>query len=86
MAPEERFTKIENLLAKLTESQIRHEAEIEKQNAAIRDVILVSRTTLTAIDDLRKAQKELQEKQKVTEDKLHALIETVDRMIRDRQN
>jgi chromosome segregation ATPase len=92
MTPEQRFTTIENLLAALTEAQVRNEAQIEahsaaieKQNAGIRDLLAVSRTLVDAqmkttahIDELRDAQKS-------TEDKLHALIETVDRLIRSRQ-
>ena len=35
MTPEERFTVIENLLAALTEAQIRNEAQIEAHRAAI---------------------------------------------------
>jgi hypothetical protein len=85
MTPEERFTKIENLLFTLTENQLRHDA-------GIRDLIVVSRTTLNAIGELREGQKELQasqmelqESQKATDDKLHILIETVDRIIRSQQ-
>src|SRR6516225_3254751 len=105
MTPEERFTKMENLLAAVTENQAKHDA-------GIRDLIAVSRTVVDsqkqttaqinaltsdlsqlrgAIDDLREGQKELQEgqkelreAQKATEDKLHALIETVDRIIRQK--
>jgi hypothetical protein len=99
MTPEERFTKIENVLETLTENHLRHDA-------AIRDLIVVSRTTLNAIGELREGHKELQEtsrilqvsiqklhesqielqeSQKATEDKLHVLIETVDRIIRNRK-
>lgn len=78
MTPEERFTKMENVLAAVIESQAKHEA-------AIRDLIVVSRTTLDAIGELRESQKELREAQKLTEDKLHILIETVDRIIREKQ-
>jgi hypothetical protein len=92
MTPEERFTKIENLLATLTENQLGHDA-------AIRDLIVVSRTTLNAIGELREGQKELQEShrrlqesqielqesQRATDDKLHILIETLDRIIRNQQ-
>ena len=105
MTPEERFTKMENLLATVIENQAKHDA-------GIRDLIAVSRTVVDsqkqttaqinaltsdlsqlrgAIDDLREGQKELQEgqkelreAQKATEDKLHALIETVDRIIRQK--
>lgn len=106
MTPEERFTKIENLIETLAENHLRHDA-------AIRDLIVVSRTTLNAIDELHGGQKELQEtcrnlqesqrnlqesqrklhesqielqeSQKATEEKLHILIETVDRIIRNRK-
>jgi hypothetical protein len=102
MTPEERFTKIENLPGTLTENQLRHDS-------AISDLIVVSRTTLNAIGELRKglkeavkewleshrelqenhkklqeSQMELRESQKATDEKLYILIETVDRIIRDR--
>src|SRR6516225_8992830 len=105
MTSEERFTKMENLLATVIENQAKHDA-------GIRDLIAVSRTVVDsqkqsptkidartskiselrgAIDDLRQGQKDLQEvqkefreAQKATEDKLHALIETVDRIIRQK--
>ena len=97
MTPEERLKAIENLLAALTESQVRREAQIDKhqqeiekhsaqieknikeQRAAIRDLIIVSRTTLNSIMELR-------ESQKATDEKLHILIETIDRIIRNQQN
>jgi hypothetical protein len=96
MTPEERFTTIENLLASLTEAQVRNEAQIEannaaieKQNAGIRDLIIVSRTLIEAqmktTAQIEAVSAELREKQKATEDKLHALIEILDRIIRDRQ-
>jgi chromosome segregation ATPase len=99
MTPEERLKAIENLLAALTESQVRREAQIDKhqqeiekhsaqierhsaqleeERAAIRDLIIVSRTTLNSIMELR-------ESQKATDEKLHILIETVDRIIRNQQ-
>lgn len=102
MTPEERFTKIENAIQALTETQARHEIEIEKQNAGIRDLITVSRVILesqkevtTQIrelrDEFRDTQRrtdaqirELREAQKQTDEKLNALIDTVDRMIRNR--
>ena len=85
MTPEERLKVIENLLAALTESQVRHEAQIDKhqqeiekhsaqfeeQRAAIRDLIVVSRTVLDSL--------------KMTDEKLHVLIDTVDRIIRNQQ-
>jgi hypothetical protein len=96
MTPEERLTKIENALQSLTENQARHDA-------AIRDLILVSRTflesqkeTAAQIQELRQefrqelrqtqqAQQALFEQQRSTEEKLHALIDTVDRIIRNQK-
>jgi hypothetical protein len=70
MTPEERFTKIENAIQALTENQARNES-------AIRDLIVVSRTVLTSIEQLQTAQKH-------TDEKLNILIDTVDRIIRNR--
>ncbi len=104
MTPEERHTKIENLIQTLTESQVqqqetlaRHDAEIEKNNAAIRDLIVVSRTLVdsqkeTTVQiqalasetrELREAQREAQQE---TKEKLHILLGTVDRIIRNQKN
>jgi hypothetical protein len=96
MTPEERFTKIENLLAALTEAQVRNEAQIganntaiEKQNAGIRDLVIVSRTLVEAqmktTAQIEAVSVELRERQKATENKLHALIDIVDRIIRNKQ-
>jgi uncharacterized coiled-coil DUF342 family protein len=89
MTPEERFTTIENLLAALTEAQARNEAQLEahnatidKQNAGIRDLVVVSRTLVDAQMKTTAQIGELRETQRATEEKLHILIETVDRLIR----
>ena len=96
MTPEERFTKIENFMrtaaesharhageiAELRETQARHEAEIEKQNAGIRDLVLVSRAFLDSQREVTKQIEKLREAQQTTDEKLHALIDTVDRIIR----
>ena len=106
MTPEERFTKIENALnttagylARQAETFARHDAEnerqnaaIDKHNAAIRDLITVSRTVLdsqkettTQIQTLASEIGKLRDAQQATDEKLHILIETVDRIIRDRK-
>jgi len=46
MTPEERFTRIENLMNTIGEDIVRHDAQIEKNTAAIRDLIIVSSTLL----------------------------------------
>ena len=91
MTPEERFTKIENAIQALTEIQARHETQIEKQNAGIRDLIVVSRTLMDSHHAMLSSQREvtaqiqeLREVQKHTDETLNALIDTVDRMIRSR--
>jgi hypothetical protein len=98
MTPEERFTKIENLLAMQAENQSRRDAEIDrhnaaidKHNAAIRDLIAISRTlidshklTASEISQLRESIAELRDRQEATDEKLHILIETVDRIIRNK--
>jgi len=79
MTPEERLTRVETL--------------IEKQTEGIQGLIIVSRTVLTSIQELRADQeqirKEVQEElrqmrdmQKHTDEKLKILIDTVDRIIR----
>src|SRR5207247_11263303 len=92
MTPEERFTKIENVIHALTETQARHDTQIEKQNAGIRDLIVVSRTVLDSqkqttvqIQALTSEMRQLREAQQATDEKLHILIETVDRIIRNQK-
>ncbi len=72
MSPEERLTKIET--------------QIEKQNEGIQGLIVVARTVLTSIQELRTIQdkmiEEVRELHKHTDEKLNILIDTVDRIIR----
>jgi hypothetical protein len=63
MTPEERLDRIETT--------------IDKHNSAIGDLITVSRTVLTSVQELRDAQG-------TTEEKLNILIDTVDRIVRGR--
>ena len=48
MNAEERLTRIENSIQALVEVQSRHELQLEKQSAGIRDLIVVSRTVVDA--------------------------------------
>ena len=86
MTPDERFERIERQMEQ-------NGVEIAKQNEGIRGVIVVARTSLDSIQELRDAQrddhtkviaeiKDLREAQAVTDEKLSTLIDTVDRMIR----
>jgi hypothetical protein len=74
MTPEERLTKIET--------------QIEKQNQGIQGLIVVGRTCLDSIKEMRevheKDYEELRRAQAVTDEKLNILIDTVDRIIRNR--
>ena len=62
------------------------EAEIDKHNAAIQGLIVVGRTCLDSIKEMREAHakdyEELRKAQTATEDKLNILIDTVDRIRR----
>jgi len=51
---------------------------------AIRDLIVVSRTVLTAVQESSVQIKELRDAQAVTDEKLNILIDTVDRIVRHR--
>lgn len=82
MTPEERYAKIDAVIDK-------HNAEIDKHNAAIQGLIVVGRTCLDSIKEMREAHakdyEELRKAQAATEDKLNILIDTVDRIIRNRR-
>jgi len=85
MTPEERISRIEN--------------QIGKQNEGIQGLIVVARTVLTSIQELRGIQDkaieesrelhktmtaEVRDFHKHTDEKLNILIDTVDRIIRNR--
>ena len=70
MTPEERFTKIENTLSTLAELHAQHVEDIHSLRELQKGVVV--------------AIGKLAEGQRATDEKLHTLIETVDRMIRDR--
>jgi hypothetical protein len=46
MTPEERWTKFENAMQSLMENQARHDVQIAQNEAAIRDLLVVSRIFL----------------------------------------
>jgi hypothetical protein len=107
MTPEERFTRIENLLSALTEHQAQHKEQMaaheaihNKEIAELRDMqkaiaagmIELQQTQRVTEQELRALaestrtlDKELREAQKTTEEKLHILIDTVDRIIRGKK-
>src|ERR1043166_7704587 len=65
-------------------------ADGDKQNEAIRSLVVVSRTVLTSVQKMRAAQdkmvEEARELSKHTDEKLNILIDTVDRIIRHRDS
>jgi hypothetical protein len=79
MTTEERFTKIENAIYSLTEIQTRHEE-------AIRDLIVISRTLVDSQQEttvqINALTSQMREAQQTTDEKLHILVDTVDRIIR----
>lgn len=94
MTPDERLNRIENMLQANVEQQTRQEREIDKHNEAIRSLIVVGRTCLDSIKELRETEREahtklaadidkLREAQSATDEKLNILISTVDRIIRE---
>lgn len=100
MTPEERLDGIEHVLQAAATQQARQQdqlgtfgKEIEKQNDGIRNLIVVARTCLDSIKELRENQRvdhdrlaadidKLREAQSVTDEKLKILVDTVDRIIR----
>jgi uncharacterized coiled-coil DUF342 family protein len=100
MTPEERLSRIENVLQATVEQQARQQEqlgrfgqEIEKQNDGIRSLIVVARTCLDSIKELREDHKQvtadidkLREAQSSTDEKLNILVDTVDRIIRRRND
>ena len=92
ITPEERFTRIENAIQALTETQVRQEGVIEKQNAGIRDLIALSRIFLDSqkestsqIHQITSQIEELRHTLKQTDERLNGLIATVDRFIQGLQ-
>src|SRR5438093_688505 len=89
MTPEERFIKIENALSAMAERQAAHDEQmrknneqirkndeqIEKNTAAIRDLIMVSRTLIEAQTRTDAQIQEMREAQKHTDEKLNAFPE-----------
>ena len=89
MTPEERFTRIENFLSTVAE----HQAHIAEQQAQmlghqsrhdkeIQDLRQMQKSMTLAITKVADAHRATEEAQKITEQKLNALIDTVDRIIR----
>ena len=91
MTPEERWTKIENAIHALTELAARHdvvlsqhESLLARDEAGIRDLITVSRIFLDSQKETGTQIQQLHDAQKHTDEKLNALIDIVDRIIRSR--
>ena len=90
MRSDERLDRIETTIEKQMQ-------QIDKQNEGIQSLIVVARTVLTSIQEMRVAHQEdhkqamaeiekLREAQAATDEKLNILIDTVDRIIRSKEN
>ena len=101
MTPEERFERIERNLEVMGQRLDRHiefvggslqeqNQQTEKNTAGIRDLIAVSRTALSSIQEMGQAHEkdyqELRKAQAATDEKLNILIDTVNRIIRRENN
>ena len=74
MTPEERLTKVENLLQTITEIQAKHEGEIS-------DIKDSQRETGEQLRVLAQSMNRLSDMQERTEARLLSLIENVDRVV-----
>jgi hypothetical protein len=92
MTDEERFQRIEKALSASPEHHARHIEEIAELRAMHKVLVLaiskVAETQLASAEGMNEfrqefqaGMKELRDAQQITEDKLHALIDTVDRII-----
>ena len=70
----EQIAKHSEQIAKHSEQIAKHSEQIEKNTAGIRDLIVISRTVVTSIQELRHAQAS-------TDERLNLLIDTIDRII-----
>jgi uncharacterized Zn finger protein (UPF0148 family) len=77
MTPEERFRVITNLLKYAAGLRTQHAEDMSKLRERNEELQELQRSVFVTIDKLAEAQR-------VTDEKLHALIETVDRIIRER--
>ena len=94
---EEALQRSTELQAKQGTQIDKHSEVIDKHNEAIRSLIIVGRTCLDSIKEDREIYRKdhermmagidkLREAQTATDEKLHILIDTVDRIIRHREN
>jgi hypothetical protein len=77
MTPDERFTRIENALQALVEHHLQHAEEIHELRNSQLELQEMHKGMVVAIGKLA-------EWQRSTSENLNALIETVDRIIRER--
>lgn len=81
MTPEERFTKIENSLNSVAEHQAHMSERQARHDKEIQDLREMQKSMTLAITQVAKAHRRTEEAQQVTEHKLNALIDTLDRII-----
>jgi chromosome segregation ATPase len=84
MTTEERFTKIENSIASLIESQFRQEAEIEKQNAGIRDLIVINRAVVESQKQTNEQIQDVSSQIRELTGKVNQLTDNIEKLIQGR--
>jgi ABC-type transporter Mla subunit MlaD len=81
MTPEQRFTKIENLLQTITEIQARHEGDFAELKESQKELKESQKKTDEQISRLAESMNRLSDMQERTEFRLVSLIEHVDRVV-----
>jgi hypothetical protein len=81
MTPEERFTRIENFLSTVAGHQAQMAENHRLHDAAILELREMHKGLVVAVAKTAEAQRMLTEAQRSTEERLNALIQTVDRII-----
>ncbi len=81
MTPEERFTKIENSLNTMAEFEALMMGRQDRHDRDIQDLRDMQKSMTLAITQVAKEHRRTEKAQQVTEQKLNALIDTVDRII-----
>jgi hypothetical protein len=90
MTPEERFVRIENALNTLAENHVRHDAEIHQLRLQHEHAGLRHEEDMRELRGMQKSMTmaviKIADAQRQTDERLNALIDTVDKMIRHGRN
>jgi hypothetical protein len=83
---EERFTRIENVVLSITETQVRQQLDISKQHDGIKDLIILNRSFLESMQQMTDNVHRLTADQADLRQMVQALITTVERFIQTLQH